>query len=396
MTGHPRIRLGVAGLGRAFTLMLPTFEQDARVQLVAACDPRDSARERFAQDFGAPVHADIEALAREPDVDAIYIASPHQFHAEQTRIAARHGKHVLLEKPMALSMSQCDAMISDCRAAGVHLIVGHCHSFDSPYLQARQLIRSGQFGRVRMIQALNYTDFLYRPRRPEELNTSEGGGVVFSQAAHQVDVVRLLADSPVTRVRAATGAWDPSRPTEGAYAAMFWFQDGSFATLTYSGYGHFDSDEWCGWIGEMGAEKQPQDYGAARRRLRQVQDAGQESLLKAASTYGGPSYKPSDNTAPNHHQHFGPVIISCERADLRPVPDGVWVYADERRDLMTLSRPPVPRFEVIDELYAAIVDGAAPLHDGSWARSTLQVCLALLDSAKTGGDVEIPPYPSIS
>ena len=59
-----------------------------------------------------------------------------------------------------------------------------------------------------MINAINYTDYLYRPRRPEELDTAQGGGAVFNQAAHQVDIVRLLGGGRVTSVRAATGAWD--------------------------------------------------------------------------------------------------------------------------------------------------------------------------------------------
>ena len=74
----------------------------------------------------------------------------------------------------------------------VVLIVGHSHSFDAPYLRAREHIAAGIYGSVQMIHALNYTDFLYRPRRTEELDTSKGGGVVFSQGAHQVDIVRLL------------------------------------------------------------------------------------------------------------------------------------------------------------------------------------------------------------
>jgi phthalate 4,5-cis-dihydrodiol dehydrogenase len=384
------IRLGVAGLGRAFTLMLPTFVQDPRVQLVAACDPREAARARFARDFAAPVYADIEGLVRDPSVDVVYVASPHQFHAEQTRIAARSGKHVLVEKPMALSLAECDAMIADCRTAGVHLIIGHCHSFDTPYLEARKLIAGGTLGAVRMIHALNYTDFLYRPRRPEELQTEAGGGVVFSQAAHQVDVVRLLAGGSVTRVRAATGAWDPKRPTEGAYAALLWFDNGAFANLTYSGYAHFDSDEWCGSIGEMGTIKRPDDYGLARRRLATSADATEEARLKSASTYGGPTYVPAAAHArAPHHQHFGPMIVSCDRADLRIAPDGVWVYGDDRREHLPLPPPPVPRHEVIDELHAAIVDGAEPLHQGAWARGTLEACLALLRSAREGRDVEL-------
>ncbi len=381
------VRLGVAGLGRAFSLMLPTFQRDARVRLVAACDPRETARAQFARDFGAPVYADVEALARDPAVEVVYVASPHQFHAEHARIAAAHGKHLLVEKPMALSLAECDAMVEASRAAGVHLIVGHCHSFDAPYAQARSILQGGELGGVRMLQALNYTDFLYRPRRPEELRTEEGGGVVFSQAAHQIDVVRLLAGQPVTRVRAVSGAWDPQRPTEGAYAALLWFEGGAFASVSYSGYGHFDSDEWCGWVGEMGMAKRPEDYGAARRKLAAVGDPVAEARLKAEGTYGGSLYKPAAESAPQAWQHFGPVIVSCERGDLRPVPDGVWVYGDARREHRPLPPPQVPRAEVIDELVQAVRGGVPPLHDGAWARGTLAVCLALLQSAREGRDV---------
>ena len=141
--------------------------------------------------------------------------------------------------------------------AGVHLVVGHSHSFDAPIPRLRALVESGAFGAVRMINAINYTDYLYRPRRPEELDTAQGGGAVFNQAAHQVDIVRLIGGGRVTSVRAATGAWDAARPTEGAYAALLTFADGAFASLTYNGYGHFDSDELQGWIGEMGQQKEP-------------------------------------------------------------------------------------------------------------------------------------------
>ena len=390
MNDSREIRIGVAGLGRAFTLMLPTFMQDARVRLVAACDPREAARAQFSRDFSAPAYAGIEDLALDPSVEAIYVASPHQFHAKHTRIAARHGKHVLVEKPMALTLAECDAMIADCRAAGVHLIVGHSHSFDQPYRTLRGVITGGSVGAVRMIHAVNYTDFLYRPRRPEELQTEAGGGVVFSQAAHQVDIVRMLAASAVIRVRAITGAWDPHRPTEGAYAMLMWFASGAFATLTYSGYGHFDSDEWCGWTGEMGTAKRPEDYGVARRRLARVADALSEARLKSDSTYGGPSYVPAVDGGPALHQHFGPIIVSCDQADLRAVPDGVWIYGNAQRERLLLPPPPVPRYEVIDELHAAIVDKVHPLHDGLSARSTLEVCLALLRSARDGCDVDLP------
>src|SRR6185437_748423 len=198
---------------------------------------------------------------------------------------------------------------------------GHSHSFDAPIAHTRALVDSGEFGPVRMITALNYTDFLYRPRRPEELDTAQGGGVIFSQGAHQIDIVRLLGGGRVKSVRAATGAWDPARPTEGAYAALLTFENGTFATLTYDGYGHFDSDEFQGWIGEMGQTKKP---GAAKARPK-FADMAQEAASKNARNYGGAAYQPAlaQNLA---HQHFGTIIVSCEHADLRPQPNGVMIY----------------------------------------------------------------------
>ena len=82
------VRLGVIGLGRAFTLMLPSFLADPRIRLVAACDPRPEARARFTAEFAGPAYEDPEALCRDGAVEAVYIASPHQHHAAQTIAAA--------------------------------------------------------------------------------------------------------------------------------------------------------------------------------------------------------------------------------------------------------------------------------------------------------------------
>ncbi len=390
MSPTPKLRIGVAGLGRAFTLMLPTFLHDARIELVAACDPRRAARARFASDFGAAVYDDVPALVADPRVQVLYIATPLPWHATHTRMAAAAGKHVLLEKPMALSLADCEAMIDACRAAQVQLIIGHSHSFDTPYLHARAVVQSGELGRVRMIQALNYTDFLYRPRRAEELSSASGGGVALTQAAHQVEVVRLMATSPAVRLRAVLGQWDAQRPVEGAYSALLWFAEGAFASLSYSGYGHFDSDEWCGGIGEMGQRKNPDAHGSARQRLAALGTPEEEARFKQDGTYGGPRYTPPPAPTPElRHQHFGPLLISCEHGVIRPLPDGLWLLGDTRREHRPLSAPAVPRCEVIDELVAAVQHGQAPLHDGAWARATLEICLALQTSAREQRDVEL-------
>jgi phthalate 4,5-cis-dihydrodiol dehydrogenase len=382
--GNRKLRIGVAGLGRAFTVMLPTFTRDPRVTLVAAADARGEARERFAADFAANAFKTVENLCADPAVEVVYVATPHQHHARHAALAAQHGKHVLVEKPMALTLADCAAMIGAARAANVHLIVGHSHSFDAPIRRTRELIESGAYGAVRMISALNYTDYLYRPRRAEELDTAHGGGAIFNQAAHQVDIVRLLGGGRVKSVRAATGAWDRERPTEGAYTAMLTFESGAFASLTYSGYGHFDSDEFSGWIGEMGQAKSPN----ARKPPPHFASADEEAAFKSARNYGGPAYQPPV-TQDLAHQHFGTIIVSCERADLRPLPNGVVIYQDSTARLDPLPLPAVPRAEVIDELYDAVVQGKPPLHDGAWAMATLEVCLAMLQSSREGRDVVV-------
>ena len=385
-----KLRLGVAGLGRAFTLMLPTFVRHERVELVAAADPRPEARDRFAAEFGARSYGTVEELCADPGIDAVYIASPHQHHVAHVRLAARYGRHVLVEKPMALTLEDCAAMVASARQAAVHLLVGHSHSFDLPYLRTRALIESGEFGAVRMIAAMNYTDYLYRPRRPEELDTAQGGGALFSQAPHQIEVARLLAGSPATTVRASAGRWDPARPTEGAYSAHLNFADGAFAALTYSGYGHFDTDALHGWTGELGQSRDPAAYGDARRALRGVATPEQEAALKERRAYGvGFASAETLRVAPRPaaHNHFGLVVVSCERGDLRPMPDRIEIYADEERRVEMLPLPDVPRAEVIDELAGVVLDGKAPLHTGEWGMATTELVLAIRDSAATGRDI---------
>ncbi len=389
-----RLRMGIAGLGRAFTLMLPTLVADPRVELVAAADPRADATRRFAADFGARTYDTVEALCADTDIELVYVATPHQHHAAHVATAAAHGKHVLVEKPMAITLAECRQMIAAIERAGVCLIVGHSHSFDRPILRAREIIASGAVGAVRMINAQYYTDFLYRPRRSEELVTEKGGGVVFSQGAHQIDIVRLLGGGRVKSVRALTGAWDGDRPTEGAFAALLTFDGGAFASILYSGYAHFDSDEICGGIGELGAPKDASQYGTARRNLKRAANADEEAALKNARSYGGADYPKRASVGgttedARWHEHFGWVLVSCECADLRPLPTGVMIYGDAEAHLDPLPRPRIPRAEVVDEIYDAIVHRRAALHDGKWAMATLEICLAVLQSAREQREITL-------
>jgi len=383
-----KLRIGAVGLGRAFSLMMPTFARHPRVEMVAGADPRGEARAQFEKDFGGCGYPTLEALCEDPDVEAVYIATPHGLHAQQAEYAAGKGKHLLVEKPMALTLDDCMRMTQAARNAGVVLIVGHSHSFDAPIARTRELIASGIYGRLRMIHAMQYTDWLYRPRRPEEL--SDGGGVLYNQAPHQVDVARYLAGGEAASVRALAGAWDGNRPATAAYAALLTFADGAFASLTYSGFAHFDSDEFMGWIGEGGQPKDASRYGITRRAIAAT-SREDETAWKNARIYGGVNFNEPRSlfNLELRHPHFGVVVASCDHADLRPTPDGVMIYADNAATFDALPPPAVPRGEVIDEFYAAVAEGRPAVHDGAWATATMEVCLAMKESARTQKEIAL-------
>ena len=382
MTSDP-VRLRVAGLGRAFMLMVPSFDADTRVKLTAAAAPREESRDAFEKEYGGTGYATVEELCADPDVEAIYIATPHQMHVDHVLAAARAGKHILVEKPLAVSMEDAEVMVSAAKEAGVHLIVGPSHSFDPPVELATQLISSGKFGQLRMIQAFNYTDFLYRPRRPEELRTEEGGGVLFSQAIHQIDVVRRLAGGMAEKIYAMTGAWDPKRPTEGAFTALMNFAGGCVANMTYSGYAHFDSDIWMNNVGELGQRKSEGAYGGARRALLDL-NPDDEVRLKTTRTFGS-----GTTIEAEHNEHFGPVIALCDRADLRLTPDGIEVFGDTERGFIEAKFGPAPRRTVLDALVDAVRHNKAPDQTGEWGLASLEVCHAILQSAETGQAVDL-------
>ena len=170
------------------------------------------------------------------------------------------------------------------------------------------------------------------------------------------------------------------------------FSNGAFASATYSGYAHFDSDEFMGWVGEMGAAKDSSRYGQTRKALAAV-GAESEPAAKNARNYGGAEYAIAPGGTPQskrpEHQHFGVALVSCDHADLRPTPNGIWIYGDLEQRFEPLPPPGVPRFEVIDELYNSVVRGISPVHSGQWSLATMEVCLAILASARDKREITL-------
>jgi phthalate 4,5-cis-dihydrodiol dehydrogenase len=386
------IRIGVIGLGMAGAAMIPAIEAHPDFVLAGAADLNLELRARFARDHSCDVNTSAAELICRDDIDAVYIATPHQFHREHVVLAAENGKHAIVEKPMALSLDDCDEMIAASSLNGTALVVGHTHSFDPAIRAMSDLIASGQVGRLSMIAMWNYTDFIYRPRRPEELDTSQGGGILFNQVPHQVDIARLLAQSEVRKVRAMADILDRGRPTEGSCMAMLSFADGAAASLVYSGYDRFDSDELHGWIGESGQPKSA-NHGSTHRALAAMRASGDEVRARSQRYGYGGDRKWGPQPGQRWHQpHFGTLIVSCEKADLRQSADGILLYsADGVREIEVPSSSDRPgRSDVLDELYGAVANGNAPVHDGRFARGTLEVCLAIQASSSRRSEVELP------
>jgi phthalate 4,5-cis-dihydrodiol dehydrogenase len=371
------IRLGIAGLGLAGAFMIRAAVVHPRIVLAAGADPLPRPREIFAKNFNAKTHPDFESLCRDPTIEAIYIASPHEFHAQQAIVALQHNKHVIVEKPLALTLEDCDAIIAAADRSDRQLIVGHTHGFDPNIRTIQRIVQSGELGRLGMILNFNYTDFLYRPRRPEELDTARGGGITFNQVSHQIEIARAIGGGRVRSVRANVGILDPSRPTEGNCAALLEFEDGAAASLTYSSYDFFDSDEFHGWVAEGGNPKQPNTHGTARRTL---QSGAPEQDRQKDLGYGG-RHLPTEQP---FYPHFGVLIVTCAGGEIRVTPEGLMLYApDGRRELPVdrgLGRP--GHGDTIDALWSAVREGKRDFHDARWGKATLEVALAILQSAR--------------
>lgn len=380
----PILRFGIAGLGLATTFTLPDMATHPRVRISAAADLRPEARQRFESEFGGRTFESVAELCASPLVDAVYVCTPNYLHAEHVMLAIQNGKHVIVEKPIALSLAECDTMNEAAVRAGVQVLSGHTHGFDPPIRKMRELIEQGDLGRLRMAHSWNYTDFNYRPRLDWEMETARGGGVVFTQAPHQVEILRLLGGGLVRSVRAMTGNWDAARPTEGTCVAYLEFEDGAPATLVYSGYGHFDSAELHFQVGERGQER-PAEANArtlAAYRTRTDAATGDEEARNGLRYAGGQQRGHGAASGFIHQPFFGLSVASCARADMRQSPDGLYVYGEKGRTEIDLSQARGANAAMVDEFCAAVDSGEPPLHDGHWAEATVEVCLAILQSAR--------------
>jgi phthalate 4,5-cis-dihydrodiol dehydrogenase len=376
------LRLGVAGLGVASTQILPPISTLPFIKITAAADTRTDALAKFGEAYKGETFTSVEAMCASSNVDAVYVATPNQLHAQHAITAANHKKHIIVEKPMAMNLAECDAMNEAADKHGVKLLCGHTHSFDPPIRKIRDIVRSGELGRLCMINTWNYNEFMYRPRMKHELAMTRG--VVLNQGPHHVDIVRLIGGGMVRSVRAMTGIWDKAREWEGSYTCYLEFEEGTPATLVYSGYGFFDTAELFDWVGEGGQRRAPETNLTIRKNLREVRTPEEEELLKEGMRFGGKREGEFSHVWSGERKQpfFGHTVVSCQKGDIRQTPDGLKIYGESEQREINLPAGSRGREAEVEELYDAVVKGRPVFHGGRWGAATLEVCLAMLESAK--------------
>ncbi|MSP38745.1 MAG: Gfo/Idh/MocA family oxidoreductase [Deltaproteobacteria bacterium] len=379
------IKIGLVGLGTGGRSLPLAVGKTTGFSFVAGADLRAEARALYASEFGIQTFDSVEALCAMKELDAVYVATPNPFHAEHAITALQAGKHVMVEKPMALTLEDCDRMITAARDNKVKLMVAHTRSFNPPIRAMREVISSGRLGRVTQVHTLRYSPWLLRPREPGEIVTELGGGVCYRQAPHQVDIARLLGGGMVRSVRAHAGRWSAENDTEGNYSALLEFDNGVSATLIYDGYGYFDDRELI--EGDVVGGK---DQLGPGHRLRQARAEGK---LNKDTSRSGVAFDiergDGDVDKKPRQPFFGLTLVSCERGALRQSSAGLFVYDEHGRS--EVACPPwAGALKVeLEDFCRSVTDDRPVLHDGKWGKATLEVCLAILHSSQNGREEKV-------
>jgi phthalate 4,5-cis-dihydrodiol dehydrogenase len=278
-------------------------------------------------------------------------------------------------------MDQAHQIVEAVERNGTQLLI-HSHASDAPIVKMREIIASGRIGRLTGIHSMSYKGWLRSPRLPFEVDTSQGGGVVFRQGPHQIEIVRRLGGGLVKQLRAYTGRWQPAFDTEGNYTALLEFADGSPATLVFSGYGYFNVTDLTWNIGEGGYASS----GAYRKQARRTGPAD-PSTFYAQSRREGREEAPR---APRERKQpiYGLTVVSCEFGEMRQSPDGVYLYTDDGCEEI-VCEPYRDRSIELIEMRDAVRDSRHAFPDAPWGRATLEVVLSILQSSKEGREVHL-------
>lgn len=253
------IRWGIIGCGNVTEVKSgPGFQKAQNSSLVAVMRRNGDLARDYAQRHGVPNWYDTaEALIHDPDVDAVYIATPPASHKQYTLLCAQAGKPVYVEKPMALNTAECQQMIQACQAAHVPLFVAYYRRALARFLKVKELLAAGAIGDVRFVtvtltQPLA-ADLLHAQQLPWRLIPEiSGGGLFVDLAAHMLDILDFLL-GPVTSVQGFASNQAHQYQAEDIVSGTFVFESGVHAvgTWCFTSYNRRDITEIVGTAGQI-------------------------------------------------------------------------------------------------------------------------------------------------
>jgi phthalate 4,5-cis-dihydrodiol dehydrogenase len=382
------LRFGIAGLGVGGSMALSGLRRMPDTELVAAADVRPEAQAMFRQRYEGRAYDSVEKMCEDPEVDVVWVATPNHLHCEHVVTAANHGKHVICEKPMATSVEEALRMVEAAERNNVQLCLGHPTDLNPAIQAMARVARGGELGRIVQMAHWMYSDWLLKPRTPEEYDIARGGGVIYRHGPHIINTIRAIGGGMVRSVRANWGAWLPERPAPGNWSAFLEFEDGTPATVSYSGYGYFHTNDLAWGIGDrMYSDDEAVRVRQALRRGEVDVEAAKEQQRE--DTRNRPAAAPAaEGPRTVNGLGFGIHLISCERGLIRHSPDGLLVYGDNGTREVPVYGESGGLTEV-RELQSALATGAPMKNNGRWGLATLEVLTAIMQSGREGREITL-------
>ncbi len=234
------VRFGIVGCGEVSVDTCLSISNCPAASVTMLMDPEMEATRDLAEVYAAPATSRLGDVLASPDVDAVYVATPHDLHADIGVQAARAGKHVLMEKPITTTLADADRLIAACREAGVRLGVAFYAQTDSNLAYTRDLVRAGVIGEiisVRLAALANkpatYWHGGYTQRVATDWRTSKqraGGGVLMMNVIHDINTLFFVTGLEPERIYAEVGTLSTSVEVEDTIGAVIRFTNGAIGT----------------------------------------------------------------------------------------------------------------------------------------------------------------------
>ncbi len=232
-----RLRTALVGCGKVGGIHAEALRALPESEFVAVCDASSDRSGAFAARYGVRPFTDFAAMYREAGVQALLIATPHPLHAGPAKLGLEQGIHVLVEKPLAASLADCDAMLAASRKSGARLGVISQRRFSEPVQRMKSAIDAGKIGRPALGVFLMYSwrdESYYRSDPWRGRWDTEGGGVLVNQSPHQLDLLQWF----MGEIEEITGYWanvnHPSVQVDDTAVAMIRFRNGGLGSIVTS------------------------------------------------------------------------------------------------------------------------------------------------------------------